>query len=192
MPNTKIDTHFLESSKLIKRSLSTLRHPILKSAQLITQTFKSRGKLLICGNGGSAADSQHFAAELVGRYLTERKPLPAIALTTNTYSLTAIGNDYGFDKVFSRQVEAYATKGDVLFCISASGNSANIIAAAKTAKSLQVKTIGLTGNKGGKLKSHCDINLVVPSSRTPYIQEVHLVTIHTICDLIESALFSSI
>lgn len=187
-----INEHFISSGKLIKQSLSKLRDPISQAAKLISKTFNSGGKLLICGNGGSAADSQHFAAELVGHYLTERKPLPAIALTTNTSSLTAIGNDYGFDKVFSRQVEAYATKGDVLFCISTSGNSANVIAAAKTAKSLQIKTIGLTGNKGGKLKSHCDINLVVPTNHTPFIQEIHLVTIHTICDLVESALLSSI
>lgn len=183
----KIDTHFLESSALINRSLSTLRQPILKSAQLITQTFKSGGKILICGNGGSAAQSQHFAAELVGRYLKERKAMPAIALTTDTSALTAIGNDYGVDRIFSRQVEAYARKGDALFCISTSGNSPNVLKAAKTAKSLHVKTISLTG-ESGKLKDLCDINLIVPSIKTPFIQEVHLVVIHTICDLIESSL----
>ncbi|TSC88399.1 MAG: D-sedoheptulose 7-phosphate isomerase [Microgenomates group bacterium Gr01-1014_16] len=182
-----IDDHFTASSKLIKQSLPKLRIPISQAAKLITQTFKSGGKLLICGNGGSAAQSQHFAAELVGRYQKERKAMPAIALTTDTSALTAIANDYGFDKVFSRQVEAVAKQGDVLFCISTSGNSPNILAAAKAAKSLQVKTISLTGN-GGKLKNLCNINLIIPSNKTPLIQEVHLVIIHTLCELIESSL----
>ena len=187
MPSTKIDTHFLESSELIKRSLPTLKRPILKSTQLITRTFKSGGKLLICGNGGSAAQSQHFAAELVGRYLKERQAMPAIALTTDTSALTAISNDYGFSHVISRQLQALAKPGDVLFCISTSGNSSNVLKAAKLAKTLKLKTISLTGNSG-KLKNICDINLSVPSSVTPLIQEVHLVIIHTICDLIESFL----
>ncbi len=187
MPNV-IDTHFIESSKLIKRSLTVLRRPIQESVELITLAFKSGGKLLICGNGGSAAESQHFAAELSGRYLKERNALPAIALTTDTSALTAIGNDYSFVKVFSRQIEALAKPGDILFCISTSGNSANIIAAAKAAKSLKLKTIGLSGNKGGKLKALCDINMIALSNHTPYIQEIHLIAIHTICDLVESVL----
>ena len=183
----KINKHFLESSKLIKLSLVKLRRPLIQAANLISQTFKAGNKLLNCGNGGSAAESQHFAAELVGRYLKERKAFPAISLTTDTSALTAIGNDYGFNKVFSRQVEAIAKQRDVLFCISTSGNSPNILAAAKTAKLLQVKTISLTG-KSGKLKNLCDINLIIPSDKTPLIQEVHLIIIHTICDQVELSL----
>ncbi len=183
-----INNHFTLSSELIKLSLPKLRDPISQTAKLISQTFKAGGKLLICGNGGSAAESQHFAAELVGRYLKERKSLPAINLTTDTSALTAVGNDYGFDKVFSRQIEAHAKKGDVLFCISTSGNSANVISAATKAKSLKLKVVGLTGSTGGKLKSVCDVNLIVPSFNTPHVQEVHLVIIHTICDLVESSL----
>lgn len=185
MQKNKIDDHFLESSNLIKQSLTSLRDSIDQVAKLISKTFKSNGKLLICGNGGSAAEAQHFSAELVGRYLKERKALPAIALTTDSSTLLAIGNDYGFEEVFSRQVKAHAKPNDVLLCISTSGNSTNIISAAKVAKKIGVKVVGLSGNGGGKLKSFCDINLIVPSKHTPYIQEIHLIIIHTFCDLIE-------
>lgn len=188
MLHFKIDTHFIESGKLVRESLPKLKPVIFKSAGLIDKTFKLGGKLLICGNGGSAAQAQHFAAELTGRYLKERQALPAISLTTDTSALTAIGNDYGFDKVFSRQVQALGRAGDVLFCLSTSGNSPNILAVARTAQTLGIKIIGLTGNSGGKLKSLCDINLIVPSHKTPFVQEVHLVVIHVICDLIESSL----
>jgi D-sedoheptulose 7-phosphate isomerase len=143
---------------------------------------------LICGNGGSAAEAQHFSAELVGRYLKDRKAFPAMSLSTDTSAITAIGNDYGFEKIFSRQVESLARSEDVIVCISTSGNSVNVIEAAKMAKKIGVKVVGLSGNDGGKLKSFCDINLVVPSSHTPYIQEVHLIIIHSICDLIDSSL----
>lgn len=147
---------------------------------------------MICGNGGSAADAQHLAAELVGRYLKERQPLAAIALTTDTSALTAIGNDYGFKMVFVRQLRALAKPGDILLCISTSGNSESVVAAAKWAKELKVKTISLTGNRGGKLKSACDVNLIVPSDSTPHIQEVHLAIYHVICDLVESTLVKNV
>lgn len=184
MQKNKIEKHFLESSSLVKKSLSTLRTAIYKVAKLIAKTYKVNGKLIICGNGGSAAEAQHFSAELVGRYLKEKKALSAISLTTDTSTLSAIGNDYGFEEIFSRQVKAHASPKDVLLCISTSGNSMNIVNAAKEAKKMGVKVVGLSGNDGGKLKSFCDINLIIPSNHTPYIQEMHLIIIHTICDLI--------
>ncbi len=159
-------------------------------AKVIVQTYRSGCKLLICGNGGSAADSQHIAAELVSRFLIERKALDAEALTINTSSLTAIGNDYSFDQVFSRQVEAKGAKGDVLIGISTSGNSKNVIEAIKTAKGMEIKTIGMTGNNRdsliGRLSDYC---IHVPSSATPRIQEAHILIGHILCELIENELF---
>lgn len=186
----QINKHFTESRKLTELSLIKLRQPIIQAADLISETFKNGNKLLICGNGGSAAESQHFSAELVGRYLKERRGLPAIALTVDTSSLTAIGNDYGYQTVFSRQVEAYAQPGDTLVCISTTGTAPNVISASKKAKSLKVRTISLTGCGGGILKSLCDINVIVPSKSIPHIQEIHLIIIHTICDLIEPYIVS--
>ena len=149
----------------------------------------SRGnKLLICGNGGSAADAQHMAAELVGRFISDRTALPAIALTTDTSALTAIANDYGYDAVFSRQVAALAKSGDVLLAISTSGNSASIIAAADEARAMGCEVLGLTGRDGGALKDHCDASLVAPCNDTAHIQECHIVVIHLLCALIESGL----
>jgi len=160
------------------------------AAKVIVQAYRSGGKLLICGNGGSAADSQHIAAELVSRFLIERKALDAESLTINTSSLTAIGNDYSFDQVFSRQVEAKGAKGDVLIGISTSGNSKNIIEAIKTAKGMEIKTIGLTGNNResliGRLSDYC---IHVPSSFTPRIQEAHILIGHILCEFIENELF---
>ena len=160
------------------------------AAKVIVQAYRSGGKLLICGNGGSAADSQHIAAELVSRFLIERKALDAESLTINTSSLTAIGNDYSFDQVFSRQVEAKGAKGDVLIGISTSGNSKNIIEAIKTAKGMEIKTIGLTGNNRdslvGRISDYC---IHVPSSSTPRIQEAHILIGHILCEFIENELF---
>src|SRR3990172_3012269 len=160
------------------------------AAKVIVQAYRSAGKLLICGNGGSAADSQHIAAELVSRFFIERKALDAEALTINTSSLTAIGNDYSFDHVFSRQVEAKGAKGDVLIGISTSGNSKNIIEAIKTAKGMEIKTIGLTGNNRdslvGRISDYC---IHVPSSSTPRIQEAHILIGHILCEFIENELF---
>jgi len=143
-------------------------------------------RILICGNGGSAADAQHFAAELSGRYVKERRPLAGIALSTDTSALTAIGNDYGFDRVFSRQVEALGRPGDLLVGISTSGNSANIIQAVAAAKSLGLKTLGLLGKDGGSLKDLMDESLVVPSEVTARVQEVHEMIYHFWCEVIDS------
>lgn len=160
---------------------------IEKSANIIVESFKKGGKLLIAGNGGSAADSQHFATELVGRFKKERRALPAIALTANTSILTAIANDYSFDKVFSRQIEALAKNGDVFFAISTSGNSANIVEGIRAAKKIGCLVIGLTGKAGGKMKDICDILINVDFDDTPRIQENHILIIHSICEIIENS-----
>lgn len=156
------------------------------AAARITDSLKKGGKLLICGNGGSAADSQHFAAELAGRYKKERKALAAVALTTDTSALTAIGNDYGFERVFSRQIEALGKKGDVLVALSTSGTSPNVLAAIETAKRQGMFAIGFTGASGVKMKSLCDICICIPSSNTPRIQEAHITLMHTICEIIDN------
>ena len=166
-------------------ALINIEPQVMKLAQEIIKAFKAKTKLLIFGNGGSAADAQHFAAELAGRFKKERKALPAIALTTDTSALTALGNDYGFEIVFSRQVEALAAKGDILVGISTSGNSANVIKALETGKKLGCLCYGLTGNNGGKMNNCCDLNIVIPGQNTPRIQEAHIFIIHTLCQLIE-------
>lgn len=163
----------------------SLTEEIEKVAKILTSALDKGNKILICGNGGSAADAQHFAAELTGRYKKERKGLSAIALSVDTSALTAIGNDYGFEFVFSRQVEALAKSGDVLFGISTSGNSANVLNAAKVAKSLGAMVVGLSGRDGGALNQVSDINLVMPDNDTPRIQELHILVIHILCDVIE-------
>ena len=151
-------------------------------------TISDGGKILLCGNGGSASDCQHIAAELTGRFLKERRPLPAIALTTDTSALTAIANDYGYSEVFSRQLEALANPCDTLIAISTSGNSENVIGAVNLAKSQALRVIGLLGRDGGRLKELCDISIVVPSDSTPRIQEAHILIGHTICEGIETGL----
>ena len=167
--------------------METLKDQINEACKLVSSTLKNGNKILICGNGGSAADSQHFAAELVGRYKTERSPLPAIALSTDTSALTAIGNDYGFDFVFERGVRALGQKGDLLVGISTSGNSKNVINAASTAASLGLKSIALLGKDGGVLKELVNHAIIVPSSDTARIQEMHILIIHTICAGIDAA-----
>lgn len=184
-----VRTNFLQSIETKRESLETLVGPIEKSAKVIVGSLKNGGTLITCGNGGSAADAQHLSAELVGRYLLERKPLSSIALSTNTSSLTAIGNDYGYDLTFERQLGAIGRKGDVLVCLSTSGNSKNVVLAAKKAKKMGIKTIAMTGNDGGALKRVCDINIIVPSKSTPRIQEVHELVFHSICEIIEKELF---
>jgi D-sedoheptulose 7-phosphate isomerase len=166
-----------------------LTEPIAECARMLVDALKGGHKLLIMGNGGSAADAQHFAAEMVGRFLLERKALPAIALTTDTSILTAVGNDYGFDEIFTRQVEALANPGDILIGISTSGNSLNIKRALETGQRIGVKTIGLLGRDGGEIGPIVDFNLTVPNFETPRIQEAHLIIIHILCDLIEKGLF---
>ncbi len=170
------------------KSLEQCEKQMAKAAELISGAYKKGGKLLICGNGGSAADSQHFAAELVGRFMKERKALPAIALTANSSNLTAIGNDYSFDKVFERQVEALGLKQDVLVAISTSGNSQNVINAVKKAKELGMSTIALLGKGGGKLKGMCNCEIIVPSGDTQRVQEMHIFISHLVCELIENSL----
>ncbi len=180
-----IQNEFESHLEIIQKVTNNLE-PILKDAStLIVEVLKNGNKILICGNGGSAADAQHFAAELTGRYKTERKGLPGIALTTDTSALTAIGNDYGYDRVFDRQTEALANKGDLLIGISTSGNSKNVISALNLAKEIGCSTIGLTGRDGGAMNEICDINLVVPSDNTPRIQEMHILFIHTMCQIVD-------
>lgn len=161
---------------------------IEKCAGLLLETFESYRKVLICGNGGSAADAQHIAAEFVGRYEAERRALPAIALTTDTSALTALANDYDFERIFSRQVDALAVQGDCLIAISTSGNSPNVIAAVMAARKLGCKIIGMTGAKGKKLAGLCDACIVVPSERTARIQEAHITIAHIWCEMIENAI----
>lgn len=172
---------------LIERDLTT---SISELVELLVQTFNRGGKLLVMGNGGSAADAQHFVAEIVGRFKLERRGLPAIALSTDTSILTAIGNDYGFDKVFSRQVEALASPGDLVVGISTSGNSPNVLLALQLARKTGCCTVGLLGKDGGSIKDVCDLALIVPTNDTPRVQEGHITIIHIVCDLLEKALFA--
>jgi D-sedoheptulose 7-phosphate isomerase len=158
-------------------------------AEKISSAFTGDRKLMICGNGGSAADAQHAAAEFVNRFMLERPPLPAIALTTDTSIITSIGNDYSFDDIFSKQVKAIGMEGDVLLTISTSGNAANVISAAKAARGLGIYTVALTGRDGGRLGALVDMGLVVKSNTTPRIQEVHYFVLHMICQLVDYLLF---
>jgi D-sedoheptulose 7-phosphate isomerase len=159
------------------------------AADLCITSFRDGGKVLFCGNGGSAADAQHLAAELSGRFYFDRDPLPAEALHVNTSFLTAVANDYSYTEVFSRLVKATGKKGDILFCLSTSGNSENILKAITTATNLEMITIGLTGESGGKMKNMCDYLINVPSKDTPRIQESHILIGHIICELIEYRMF---
>jgi D-sedoheptulose 7-phosphate isomerase len=169
----------------IEKTIETMADDIESASKVVVESLKRGNKVLLCGNGGSAADAQHIAAELTGRYKTERVSLPAIALTTDTSALTAIGNDYGYDRVFVRQAEAFLQKGDIMIGISTSGNSANVIEAFKLAKDKGATTIALSGRDGGAMKEHADINLIVPSDNTPRIQEMHILIGHTICQIID-------
>ncbi|NOX91426.1 MAG: SIS domain-containing protein [Gammaproteobacteria bacterium] len=161
---------------------------IADAAQRCVDALREDNKLLLAGNGGSAADAQHIAAELVGRFELERDGLPAMALTTNASQLTALSNDYGYDAVFSRQLQAFAKKGDVFFGLSTSGNSTNVVAAAEVAKARGLAVIGMTGQSGGKLEALCDICLKVPADNTARIQEAHITIGHILCALIEREL----
>jgi D-sedoheptulose 7-phosphate isomerase len=160
-----------------------------QAAARVVDSLRAGGKLMVCGNGGSAADAQHWAGELVSRFHYDRPGLPAIALTTDTSILTAIGNDYGYERLFARQVEALGRPGDVLFAISTSGRSPNILAALKAAKERQIVTVGFTGASGGTMRELCDICLRIPSDSTPRIQEGHEVLGHAICAMVEAAIF---
>ena len=153
---------------------------------MLQQCIHNGGKVLLCGNGGSAADSQHIAAEIVGRFKKERKGLPAIALTTDTSILTSVGNDYGYDYIFARQVEALCRPEDILIGITTSGNSANVVRAIEAANAIGATTIGLTGGSGGKMSTLCKVNLIMPSSVTARVQEAHIFVGHCLCEILES------
>jgi len=170
----------------VAQQMKSLINKINQTSEICVKSLQNGHKVLIFGNGGSAADAQHIAAELVGRYKTERKGLPAIALTTDTSALTAIGNDYGYQHIFKRQIEALASPNDVVIGISTSGNSENVISALRLANSLNCHTIGFSGRDGGKMNTICDVNIVVPSEDTPRIQEMHIFIGHTLCHIIES------
>ena len=183
-----VEQIFSDSITVKQETLKKNLSQIVGSANAIIEAFQNKHKLFFCGNGGSAADSQHIAAEFVGRFQKERAAWPAIALTTDTSALTALGNDYTFDIVFSRQLEALGQKGDVLVAISTSGNSKNVLEAVKKAKILGIKTIGVTGGNGGQLAVLCDIAIVAASAKTARIQESHLCIFHSICELVENTL----
>ena len=176
---------FQASIKVKQATLEKNLSLIEQAVNAVTQCLKGGNKLIFFGNGGSAADSQHIAAEFIGRFQKERQSLPAIALTTDTSILTALGNDYGFDIVFARQIAGLGKKSDVAFAISTSGNSPNVLEGVKQAKKMGIKIIALTGGTGGKLASLCDISLIVPSTVTARIQESHICIAHTICELVE-------
>ena len=167
------------------KQVETLQSSIIAVADYLIDAFQAGNKVLLMGNGGSAADAQHIAAELVGRYNRDRKALPALALTTDTSILTALGNDFGAASIFTRQIEAFARSGDCIFAISTSGNSANVIEGVQAAREIGCHTFGLLGNDGGRLKGMTDIPIVVASSETPRIQECHILIGHIICDLVE-------
>ncbi|WP_353191875.1 phosphoheptose isomerase [Pandoraea pnomenusa] len=187
----RIQQHFSDSVATKLEASKTLAEPIAAAAEVMVEALSNGNKILACGNGGSAADCQHFAAELVGRFERERPELPAIALTTDSSILTAVGNDYNFDVIFSKQVRALGHEGDVLLAITTSGNSGNVLAAIEAAHQRGMHVIALTGKGGGKVNDalgELDVHICVPATRTARIQEVHLLTIHCLCDLIDSAL----
>ena len=184
--------HFVEGIELRTRMAETLPAQIARAGEALAAAMKSGRKALACGNGGSAADSQHFAAEMVGRFERERPGLPAIALTTDTSALTAIANDYDFDRVFSKQVEALGNAGDILLAISTSGNSKNVIEAVKAAQGRNLVVIALTGRDGGamgKMMRPQDFHLNVAHPRTMRVQEVHLLVIHCLCEVVDNLIF---
>jgi len=185
-----IENSISQHIEVFNKILETQQPLIKEISKIILETLKDNKKILICGNGGSAADAQHIAAEFTGRYESDRKALPAIALTTDTSALTAIANDFGFEEIFTRQVKALGRKGDLLIALSTSGNSPNVISAVMTARELGLKTFGLTGAGGKKLASLCDICLLVPSLRTARIQEAHITIGHILCEIVDGE-FSS-
>ncbi len=177
-----------EHNRVLKSSLEVFEQAFGPALEICTRSLQNQGKLLICGNGGSAADAQHFAAELVGRYERERNALPAVALCVDTSIITALGNDYGFDEIFARQVRALGRAGDVLIAISTSGNSPNVVKAAEAGKQLDMNVIAFTGQGGGKLAKISDILFAVPSGHTARIQEVHGICLHALAETIETQL----
>ena len=191
MLEQRIEQHFIDSADLKYQSAQVLSKPIVAAVQAILASVTSGGKVLACGNGGSAADAQHFAAEFVGRYERERPELAAIALTTDSSILTAIANDYDFNVIFSKQVRAFGGAGDVLLALSTSGNSGNVLAAIEAAHEREMTVVALTGRGGGKITHvlrETDVHICVPHERTARIQEVHLLVLHCICDGVDTQL----
>jgi len=187
----RIRGHFAASARLKADAADELAPAIARGAQLMVEALLADGRILACGNGGSASDAQHFAAEMIGRFERERPELPAIALTTDSSILTAVANDYSFEQVFAKQVRALGRKGDVLLAISTSGNSANVIAAIDAASEREMHVVALTGKGGGRigeLLGSGDVHICVPHERTARIQEVHLLAIHCLCDIIDCTL----
>ena len=192
---SRVIRHFQDSIETKQRVLTALAPAIAKASHAMVECLKNGGKILTCGNGGSAGDSQHFAAELIGRFEREREELAAIALTTDTSILTAVANDYSFDAIFSKQVRGLGKSGDVLFAISTSGNSKNVVAAIEAAHLKGMHVVGMTGRNGGKiagLMATGDVLLNVDSQVTTRIQEVHLLTLHCLCDAIDNLMFGEI
>jgi D-sedoheptulose 7-phosphate isomerase len=181
---------YLSETEMLIRNLTPLAGPVEYAANAWIDALKAGGKVVFCGNGGSAADAQHLAAELMGRFLIDRQPMAAISLTVDTSALTAIGNDYGFETIFARQLRGIGRKGDVIVGMSTSGNSANVVKAFETARDMGIVTIGLTGEAGGKLAALSDILLAVPHKQTNHIQEAHITLGHLICALVEESLCS--
>jgi len=187
----RIRQHFADSAQLKQDAAALLAPAIARAATVMTTALLADGKILACGNGGSAADAQHFAAEMVGRFERERPELPAISLVTDTSILTAVANDYAFDQVFAKQVRALGARGDVLLAISTSGNSPSVVAAVKAAREREMRVIALTGRSGGaiaQMLADDDVGLCVPHERTARIQEVHLLIIHCLCDAVDATL----
>ena len=188
----RVVAQFTESAQLKLSALQALGDPVVRAGVLLADALRAGGKAMACGNGGSAADAQHFAAELVNRFEMERPPLAAVALTTDSSTLTSIANDYAYQQVFSKQVRALGRRGDVLLAISTSGNSANVIEAIEAAHQLGVRVVGLTGNGGGRIAALLagdDVHVCVPHKNTARIQEVHLLVLHCLCDAIDYQLF---
>lgn len=184
--NKLVTEELNDHQQLIKKVIDSLASDIEKACEMMVNTLKAGKKILLAGNGGSAADAQHIAAELSGRFVKERRPLPGIALTTDTSALTSIANDYGYQFVFSRQLEALAQPGDLFIGISTSGNSEGILKAFESAQKLQCKTLGLSGRNGGKMNGMCDLNIIVPSDITARIQEMHILIGHILCRAVDN------
>jgi len=195
MLEQRIQQHFIDSADLKYQAAPVLSKPIADAVQALLTCVTGGGKVLVCGNGGSAADAQHFAAEFVGRFERERPELAAIALTTDSSVMTAIANDYDFNVIFSRQVRALGQAGDVLLAISTSGNSANVLKAIEAAHEREMVVIGLSGRDGGKMNAalrDTDVHICVPHERTARIQEVHLLTLHCLCDAVDTLLLGDL
>ena len=188
---SRINQHFTDSAQLKLQAMELLAKPLASASERMVECLMQEGKILSCGNGGSAADAQHFSAELLNRFEKERPPLAAVALSTDTSTLTSIANDYHFDEVFSKQIRALGQPGDILLAISTSGNSANVMEAINAAHDRQMDVVALTGKKGGKIAALLgpeDVHICVPAERTARIQEVHLLCLHCMCDAIDCLL----